>query len=207
MKTRAFFTPAAEINFIFVRLYDMEKSLIINSKQFDIIIRRLCYQLVEQHDDFSDSAIIGLQPRGIFLSKRIATTLAALKPGIKIAQGELDVTFFRDDFRRRDAPLVPSTTNIDFLIENKNVILVDDVLFSGRTIRSGMDALLAFGRPRRIELLTLIDRRYSRHLPIEPDYTGRQVDTIASEKVKVYWKETDGVDQVMLFTPEPTQQT
>ena len=182
----------------------MERSLIINSKQFEITLNRLCFQLIENHNNFSDSVIIGLQPRGTFLANRIIAILSTLLPGIAIQHGTLDVTFFRDDFRRRDSPLVPQSTNINFIVEDKNVILVDDVLYTGRTIRAGMDALLAFGRPRSIELLTLIDRRYSRHLPIEPNYVGKTVDTISSEKVKVDWKEADGKDQVVLFKPEKT---
>lgn len=182
----------------------MERSLIINSKQFDITLKRLSFQLIENHNDFSNSVIIGLQPRGIFLATRLVSILKTLIPGVQIKHGSLDVTFFRDDFRRRDSPLLPQTTDIDFLVEDKNVILVDDVLYTGRTIRAGMDALLAFGRPRSIELLTLIDRRYSRHLPIEPNYVGKTVDTISTEKVKVDWRETEGKDQVVLFKPDKT---
>lgn len=182
----------------------MERSLIINSKQFEITLKRLSFQLIENHNDFSNSVIIGLQPRGVNLASRLVKILQSLIPGLQIQYGSLDVTFFRDDFRRRDSPLLAQSTDINFIVEDKNVILVDDVLYTGRTIRAGMDALLAFGRPRSIELLTLIDRRYSRHLPIEPNYVGKTVDTISSEKVKVDWKETDGKDQVVLFKPEKT---
>jgi len=183
----------------------MERSLIINSKQFEITLKRLCFQLIENHNNFADSVIIGLQPRGTFLASRLVQILKALVPNAAIKHGSLDVTFFRDDFRRRESPLLASSTHIDFIVEEKNVILVDDVLYTGRTIRAGMDALLAFGRPGKIELLVLIDRRYSRHLPIEPNYVGKTVDTISTEKVKVDWKETDGKDQVVLFKPENTK--
>ena len=173
---------------------------LLNKQAFNLTIKRLCYELIENHDTFKDSVIIGLQPRGIYLSSRIHEELIAITGLSQIALGNLDVTFYRDDFRRRDIPLVPNRTQIDFIIENKKVILIDDVLYTGRTIRAGMDALLAFGRPSKVELLVLIDRRYSRDLPIQPDYAGKVVDTITSDIVKVKWQETDGEDQVLMFT-------
>ena len=177
----------------------MQKRLLLNSKHFQITISRLCHQLIENHNDFSESAIIGLQPRGIFVAKRIREHLSEILKDKKILFGSLDVTFHRDDYRRRDI-VIPSETKLDFIVEDKKVILVDDVLYTGRTIRAGMDALLDFGRAKKIELLTLVDRRYSRHLPIEPNYIGISVDTITSEKVKVEWKESDGEDAVWLIT-------
>ena len=171
--------------------------LIFDQKHFNITIERLCYQLIENHDDFSYSVIIGIQPRGINLSKRIFNRLSAILENKHIRHGELDISFFRDDFRRREM-IVPSATNIDFVIEGKKVILVDDVLYTGRTIRAGLDALLAFGRPEKVELLTLVNRKFSRHLPIEPDYIGIAIDTISSDKVKVSWKETEGEDGIWL---------
>ncbi len=176
----------------------MKQSLILGNPKFQITIKRLCHQLIENHNNFADTVIIGLQPRGIYLAKRIQEELKALLPGENLKFGNLDVTFFRDDFRHRETPLVPNATSIDFIIENKNVILIDDVLYTGRTIRAGMDAMLAFGRPKKVELLVLIDRRYTRHLPIEPDYIGMQIDSISSEKVIVKWKETDKEDAVYL---------
>ena len=175
----------------------MQKRLLLDSVQIEITIRRLCYQLIENHDDFANSAIIGLQPRGIFVARRIHNCLLEILKVSSLRIGSLDVTFYRDDFRRREI-ISPSKTNIDFIVENQKVILVDDVFFTGRTIRAGMDALLDYGRPEKVELLTLVDRRYSRHLPIAPDYIGVQVDTITSEKVKVQWKETDDEDAVWL---------
>lgn len=176
----------------------MKEGIILGNPKFEITIKRLCQQLIENHNDFSDSVLIGLQPRGIYLAKRIQEQLHLLLAKKDIKLGNLDVTFFRDDFRHRESPLVPNTTNIDFIIENKKVIIIDDVLFTGRTIRAGMDAMLAFGRPTKVELLVLIDRRYTRHLPIEPTYVGMAVDSISSEKVKVKWKETEGIDEVVL---------
>lgn len=175
---------------------------ILSSKQIDLIIRRLCFQLIEKHNDFNNSVILGLQPRGIYLAKRIQQTLSEILKKDDIQLGSLDVTFFRDDFRRRDNPLIPNKTNIEFIIEDKKVILIDDVLFTGRTIRAGMDAMLAYGRPELVELLVLVDRRLSRHLPIEPNYVGTVVDTISSERVEAKWKETEGSDQVILYVKD-----
>ena len=178
----------------------MQNLTLLDGQKFQITIMRLCHQLIENHDDFSNSVILGIQPRGIYLANRIAYELQKILPDAKILNGNLDITFFRDDFRRRESPLVPNTTKIDFIIEGKKVILVDDVLWTGRTIRSAMDAMLAFGRPQKVELLVLVDRRFSRHLPIEPDYIGIQVDSINSQKVLVSWKETDQEDMVILLS-------
>src|ERR1700755_1244501 len=170
----------------------MQNPTLLDGQKFQITIQRLCRQLIENHDDFSNSVIIGIQPRGIYLAKRIAEELRKILPGKTIQQGDLDITFFRDDFRRRESPLVPNQTRIDFIVEGKKVIMMDDVLWTGRTIRAAMDALQAFGRPERIEYLTLVDRRYSRHIPVSADYVGIEVDSIASQKVVVRWKDTDG---------------
>jgi pyrimidine operon attenuation protein/uracil phosphoribosyltransferase len=180
----------------------MSSRLILNQKRFEITINRLCYELIENHDDFSSTVIIGLQPRGIYLARRITEQLRTFIPGKEVKNGNLDITFFRDDFRRRESVIVPSSTQIDFIIENKKVVLVDDVLYTGRTIRAALDALLAFGRPARVELLTLVNRKFSRHLPIEPNYTGIAIDTILSDKVRVTWKDTEGTDEVWLFTQD-----
>jgi len=179
----------------------MERQVILNSRHFELTINRLCYQLIEIHNDFSNTVLIGLQPRGVNLVTRLKEQLESILEK-EIVCGNLDITFYRDDFRRREMPLIPSATNIDFVIEGKNVVLVDDVLYTGRTIRSGLDALLAFGRPEKVELLTLIDRRFKRDLPIQADYVGKTVDTLVSERVSVEWEEIEGEDKVVLFTPE-----
>ena len=178
----------------------MTKRIILQDAQFNLVIKRLCCELIENHNDFSSSVILGLQPRGIYLAQRIVDFLK-IQYQIEVKYGTLDATFHRDDFRRKEVPLIPNKTDIKFEIESKKVILIDDVLYTGRTIRSGMDAMLAFGRPSRMELLVLIDRRYSRHLPIQPDYKGLSVDTIAKQRVSVNWKEIEGKDQVLLYTP------
>jgi pyrimidine operon attenuation protein/uracil phosphoribosyltransferase len=178
----------------------MQQSILLKGEKFQITIQRLCHQLIENHHDFSNSVIIGIQPRGVFLAKRIVDELKKILNSPNISWGELDITFFRDDFRTKGSlPLSASSTNINFIIENKKVILIDDVLWTGRTIRAALDALQAFGRPQKVELLVLVDRRYSRHLPIEPDYVGFQIDSINSQKVTVSWNEIEGLDQVILL--------
>lgn len=174
------------------------KRIILDQIQLELAIQRLCYQLIENHNDFSDSVIIGLQPRGVILAKRIHTELLKITSNTSIPLGSLDTTFFRDDFRRRDSPIIANKTQIDFIIENKKVILIDDVLYTGRTIRAGLDAMLAYGRPDLVELLVLVDRRYGRHLPIEPNYIGTTIDSLSSERVEAKWTETDGIDEIIL---------
>src|SRR5690606_31979477 len=121
--------------------------------------------------------------------------------GRDIDMGILDITFFRDDFRMKGGtPLLANSTHIDFIVEGKNVIFVDDVLWTGRTIRSAMDAIQAFGRSETIELLVLVYRRFSRQIPIQPDYIGIQVDSIDSQKVIVSWEEVDNEDSIVLIT-------
>lgn len=165
----------------------MNKRNIITNELLQIIINRLCQQLIENHDDFANSVILGLQPRGVFLADRIQKTLAE-SIGRLIPLGQLDITFHRDDYKRRE--ITPAyTMNVPFIIEGKKVILVDDVLWTGRTVRAAMEAMIAFGRPQKVELLVLIDRKYSRELPIEPDYTGKKVNSLYSEKVLVELKE------------------
>jgi len=164
------------------------KRLILSSPLLEIMTSRLCQELIENHQDFDNTVIMGLQPRGIFFAERVVAELRE-RTGKDIPLGHLDATFYRDDFRRRDSPLMPNKTNVPFLIEGKRVILIDDVLASGRMVRAALDAMTAFGRPKMIELLVLIDRRYNRELPIEPDYVGMKVNTLESQRVLVEWKE------------------
>ena len=177
----------------------MSQKVLLNAKAINIILHRLACQLIERHHDFSNTVLIGLQPRGVFLASRLAKILTEDYKIKDIKLGQLDITFYRDDFRRSDKPLEANATKINFLVEDKNVVFVDDVLYTGRSIRSALTAIQSFGRPQEIELLTLIDRRFSRHLPIQPDYRGRQVDVINNEKVKVNWAEQDGEDAVYLI--------
>ena len=177
----------------------MSQKVLLTSKEVNIILHRLACQLVEKHLDFSDTILVGIQPRGTFLAERLKDMLVNEYGIPKIALGYLDITFFRDDFRRTNKPLEANKTQIDFIVENKKVVFIDDVLYTGRSIRSALTAIQSFGRPSEIELLVLIDRRFSRHLPIQPDYRGRQVDVIQDEKVKVCWIENDGEDAVYLI--------
>lgn len=172
---------------------------LLNTAQLDLTLQRLAHQLVENHLSFKDTAIIGIQPRGIYLSDRIAKMVKKITGNKQLQYGKLDITFYRDDVHTSGDIQVPAATEIPFSIEGKNVLLIDDVLHTGRTIRSAMDALIDFGRPKKVELLVLIDRRFSRELPVQPDYVGFTVDTILTQKVKVYWKEKDGKDEVVLI--------
>jgi pyrimidine operon attenuation protein/uracil phosphoribosyltransferase len=177
----------------------MSQKILLSAKEIKIILHRLACQLIENHQDFKDTVLIGIQPRGIFLAERLQQLLQEEYNIPEVKTGRLDITFYRDDFRRSDKPLEANNTKIDFLVEDKRVVFVDDVLYTGRSIRSALTAIQSFGRPKEIELLTLIDRRFSRHLPIQPDYNGRQVDAINEEKVKVNWVENTGEDGVYLI--------
>lgn len=164
----------------------MQKKLLLDHQLFEITIQRLCQQLIENHNDFRNTALIGLQPRGIYLADRIKATLEA-NLGDKIDLGYLDITFYRDDFRRREKPLKANATSMPFIIEDKKVVIIDDVLYTGRSIRAALDAMSAFGRPELVELLVLIERKYTRHLPIQPNYIGKSVNTMQSQRVQVEW--------------------
>ncbi len=177
----------------------MSQKILLTSLEVNIILNRLACQLIENHLDFSNTILIGIQPRGTFLAERLKKILENEYKIKNIALGYLDITFFRDDFRKSEKQLEANKTQIDFIVEDKKVIFIDDVLFTGRSIRSALTAIQSFGRPSEIELLVLIDRRFSRHLPIQPDYRGRQVDAINDEKVKVSWLENDGEDGVFLI--------
>ncbi len=180
----------------------MSQKILLNSKEIGIILHRLACQLIENHLDFSNTVLVGIQPRGIYLAERLTTILRDEYQVKNIQLGYLDITFYRDDFRRSEKILEANKTNIDFVVENKKVVFIDDVLYTGRSIRAALTAIQSFGRPEEIELLVLIDRRFSRHLPIQPNYRGRQVDAINKEKVKVNWKENDGEDMIYLMNQE-----
>ncbi|MFK7900638.1 MAG: bifunctional pyr operon transcriptional regulator/uracil phosphoribosyltransferase PyrR [Cyclobacteriaceae bacterium] len=178
----------------------MSRKNILNEQSIAITIQRLCHQLIENHTTFENSILIGLQPRGSYLANRIKDVLEELV-GKEFPLGLLDTTFHRDDFRRREFPAEASSTHIPFTIEGKRVILIDDVLFTGRSVRAAMDAMITFGRPEKVELLTLIDRKYTRDLPIEANYVGKYIDSFLSQKVEVSWKEHKGKkDAVWLVT-------
>jgi len=177
----------------------MSQKVLLSATEINIILHRLACQLLENHLDFSNTVLIGIQPRGTFVAERLTKILKEDYKVKHIDLGFLDITFYRDDFRRGDKPLEATETKIDFLVEDKNVVLIDDVLYTGRSINAALTAIQSFGRPKDVELLALIDRRFSRHLPIQPNYRGRQVDAINDEKVKVMWKENDGKDVIYLI--------
>lgn len=170
---------------------------ILKEQELAITIKRLAHQVLENHVDLENTVLIGLQPRGIFLSDKLVEEIKNEIVSGKIQYGKLDITFYRDDIRKQLH--IANRTDIPFSIEGKNVVLIDDVLYTGRTIRAALDALLDFGRPEKVELCVLIDRRFSRQLPIQPDYIGRSIDAIVSQKVKVFWKSKDGKDEVYLL--------
>ncbi len=170
---------------------------ILSEQQLALTVKRLAHQILENNLSLANTVIIGLQPRGIFLSDRIVNELKKIVDPKAIQYGKLDITFYRDDVRK--SLHIANATDIPFSIENRKVVLIDDVLYTGRTIRAALDALLDFGRPSHVSLCVLIDRRFSRELPIQPDYTGKVIDTFISQKVKVYWKEKDDSEQVILL--------
>ncbi|MCA0363725.1 MAG: bifunctional pyr operon transcriptional regulator/uracil phosphoribosyltransferase PyrR [Spirosomataceae bacterium] len=165
-----------------------KKRLILSQPLLDITIRRLCQEIIENHDALKETVLMGLQPRGVFLAERIQKTLK-IEFGVDLKLGLLDATFYRDDFKRKGNILKPNSTKINFIIEEKNVILIDDVLATGRMVRAAIDAMQAFGRPLKVELLCLINRKYNRDLPIQPDFSGMKVNTLDTQRVLVEWTE------------------
>lgn len=170
---------------------------ILSEQQLAITIKRLAHQILENNSDLANTVLIGLQPRGIYISDRVVGAIKKEFPGVAVQYGKLDITFYRDDVRK--SLHIANQTDIPFSIEGKKVVLIDDVLYTGRTIRAALDALLDFGRPEKVELCILIDRRFSRQLPIQPDYVGKAIDSIISQKVRVLWKDKDGRDEVVIL--------
>lgn len=177
----------------------MQPHILIDEKWLGLIINRLCHQLIENHEQFENTVILGLQPRGVFLAEKIVDRLLQIQPKNPIQYGVVDPTFYRDDFRLPGKQLLAQPTSIPVSLDNKRVVLIDDVLYTGRTIRAGLESMMEHGRPSNVELLVLIDRRFSRELPIEPNYVGKSVDSYDDQKVKVMWKKDGGkADQVLL---------
>ena len=157
---------------------------ILDKQQLHLTILRLAHQLLENSVDLNDIVFIGIQPRGVQVAEKLMESIQQLSSA-KPQYGILDITFYRDDVR--EELHVGSTTDIPFSVEGKKVVLIDDVLYTGRTIRAALDALQDFGRPQKVELCVLVDRRFNRELPIQPDYYGKAIDTVISQKVKVEW--------------------
>jgi len=170
---------------------------ILTESQLAITIKRLAHQILENNSELANTVLIGLQPRGIYLSDQLVDAIRKEFPGTEVQYGKLDITFYRDDIRKELH--IANQTDIPFSIEGKRVVLIDDVLYTGRTIRAALDALLDFGRPEKVELCVLIDRRFSRQFPIQPDYVGKAIDSIVSQRVKVYWKKKDDREEVALL--------
>lgn len=177
----------------------MSQKQLLNSSEMTVTLQRLACQLVENHTTFQNSVLIGLQPRGVALAERLVEILKNDYDLTDVQFGKLDITFYRDDFRRSGKVLEANTTEIPFVVDGKRVIFIDDVLYTGRSINSALTAIQSFGRPLEVELLCLIDRRFSRHLPIQPDYVGKHVDVINEEKVKVNWSEDNKENSVILI--------
>ncbi len=182
----------------------MENGIIsLGEPRFGLTLERICRELMEEYNDFEDTCIIALQKGGVPLGKRIHSRIIELTGRREIPFGKLDVTFYRDDFRRTQTPLEASSTEINFLVENKRVILVDDVLYTGRTVVAAFSAIQHYGRPKDLHLLAFVDRRFNRHLPVKPDFTGITVVALDDAYVKVEWKEIQGEDKVILYHGKP----
>jgi pyrimidine operon attenuation protein/uracil phosphoribosyltransferase len=166
-------------------------------------LRRIAHEIVERNDDLARVALVGIQTRGVPLASRLRR-LVAEQTGVELPVGALDITFHRDDVHVRDGGRPPERqpvvrdTSIGFALEGMTVVLVDDVLFTGRTIRAAIDALLDFGRPARVQLAVLVDRGH-RELPIRPDYVGKNLPTARGERIQVEVLEVDEVDRVRLL--------
>jgi len=172
--------------------------IILDSRRFSLTLDRLCHQLIESYQDFSNTCIIGIQPRGTLLADRIVSRLNKMK--VKgFDYGKMDITFYRDDYRTREKPLEANVNEINFLVDDKKVILIDDVLYTGRTVQAALAAMQQYGRPESVALLSLVDRRFNRHLPIQADFIGLQVDALDEAYVKVDWAEGDQDNQILLF--------
>lgn len=134
-----------------------------------------------------------MQPRGVRIGQLLVETIRSLSPGEKVQYGILDITFYRDDVRKELH--IANKTDVNFSVEGKIVVLIDDVLYTGRTIRAALDAIQDFGRPQKVELCVLVDRRFNRQLPIQPDYFGKAIDTAFSQNVKIEWD----TEEVVLY--------
>ena len=196
------FKHALNLNFDLNLNLIMQDRVILEGKKFKFTIDRLCHQLIENHDDFRYSCLIGVQPRGVLFANHIYKKISKILGVSSIRYGKLDVTFYRDDFRIRNKPLIANTTEMDFLVDGQKVILIDDVLYTGRTIRAALDALQHYGRPDKVELLSLVDRRFNRHVPIQSDYTGITVDAVDEAYVAVDWAEKSNGNHKIFLHPK-----
>lgn len=170
---------------------------LLSAKQFLAITEKISGQLADRYCFFKDVVLIGIQQGGVFFADRIVESISELQKGQNFKYGQLDITFYRDDIRNKI--LAPDVMNLPFSIENKTVILIDDVLFTGRTIKAALDALLDYGRPAKVELCVLIDRKEHRQFPIQADYVGQAIKTKKTDKVKLL-KNSSGEMEVVLIS-------
>jgi pyrimidine operon attenuation protein / uracil phosphoribosyltransferase len=173
-----------------------EQQQILDAVEIDRILKRIACEILEVHKESRNLVLIGIHTRGVYLARRLRQYIKTFE-GAEVPTGEIDITLYRDDWTQLTAQPVVKTTDIPFSVEGKEIVLVDDVLFTGRTIRAALDAIMDFGRPARIELAVLIDRGH-RELPIQSNYTGHTIDTRRKEMVNVMLKESDGQDRVVL---------
>jgi pyrimidine operon attenuation protein/uracil phosphoribosyltransferase len=173
-----------------------KKEVILDKEDIERIITRMTHEILEVHKGIENLTLVGIQTRGVYLAKRIQSKIKEIE-GVEIPTGDIDITLYRDDWTRISHHPVVQDTDIFFSVDGKQIILVDDVLFTGRTTRAAMDAVIDFGRPDRIELAVLVDRGH-RELPIQANYVGKQVDTDRNHTVNVLLKEHDGEDTVVI---------
>ncbi len=174
----------------------MKERIILNTREINKTLERMTFEILEHTSDINSMALIGIQRRGVDLASRIQSIIEK-RTQQKVRLGKLDINLYRDDWTNLASAPIINNTEITFSITGKDLILVDDVLFTGRTVRSALEALIDFGRPRSIKLLVLIDRGH-RELPIHADFIGKKVNTSLSEKVDVLLMERDGKDKVQL---------
>jgi pyrimidine operon attenuation protein / uracil phosphoribosyltransferase len=184
----------------------MQERVILSEKGFQLTLDRLAYQLIEDYDNFENVCMIGIQESGVKLAEALYSRILKFNKKQGPEFGKLDITFYRDDYRRSEKHIKASSTEIDFIVEDKHVILVDDVLFSGRTVHAAMTAIQDFGRASTIKMLALVDRRFNRQFPIHVDYSGITVDSVGDAYVKVDWKE-ETKSQVMIYSQKNKDQS
>ncbi len=172
------------------------QEMVMDAKDIDRTISRMTHRILEIHKGAAGLTLIGIQTRGVFLARRIQEKIQVIE-GTKVETGDMDITLYRDDWTRISHHPVVQATDILFAVDEREIILVDDVLFTGRTTRAAMDAIMDFGRPARIELAVLVDRGH-RELPIQADYVGRFIETRRSETINVFFQEHDETEQVLV---------
>ena len=173
--------------------------IISEQPQFELTIERCCYQLIENYDQFENTCIVGIQTGGVQLAERLLKKLKEIGVKKEILFGKLDITFYRDDFRTGKKPLSPNVNVMPFVIDNMHVILVDDVLYTGRSVQAAMTALNHYGRAASLRLLVLVDRRFNRQVPVRADFIGVAVDSLDDAYVRVEWKDIEGADKIILI--------